>query len=222
MKMKIISCILILAGLTAFAQADNDKLALDVSKADEANTEKLKAYIWKRKSDVSINGENKLSAWTEFSFDDQGKLQAKIVDAESSVEQKRGVRGRAQANAAEDKAEYAVKALEMATAYTFMTKGQLIDFFSKATVTQKDGLLEATASDIYVKGDKLTVWIDPKTNLYVKKKFSSMLGPDAIDGEINYEKFSSGVNHGSSTVLNMPAQKMVINAVNQDYTQRVK
>jgi hypothetical protein len=222
MKFSISSCVLILITTLAFAQNDKDKLALAVNSADEANTEKLKAYIWKRKSDVSVNGQQKLTTLTEFSFDDQGKLQAKMVDAESSVEQKRGLRGRAQQNAAEDKADYSVKALELALAYTFMTKGQLMDFFSKATVTQKDGLMEATGENVYVKGDKLTLWIDPKTNLYTKKKFASLLGQDPIDGEINYEKFSSGVNHGSTTILNMPAQKMVIKATNQDYTQRVK
>jgi hypothetical protein len=38
------------------AQIDKDQLALAVDKADDANTAKLKEYIWKRKSDVSING----------------------------------------------------------------------------------------------------------------------------------------------------------------------
>lgn len=65
-----------------FGQIDKEQLALTVSKADDANTEKLKAYIWKRKSDVSINGEVKLTTLTEFSFDDQEKLQTKLVDAE--------------------------------------------------------------------------------------------------------------------------------------------
>jgi len=204
------------------SQTDKDKLALAISAADEANTEKLKAYIWKRKSDVSINGEVKLTTFTEFSFDDQGKLQAKLVDAESSVKQKPGVRGKMQQNAAEDKMDYVGKALELSLAYTFMTKGQLMDFFSKATVTEKDGVIEATGENIYLQGDKLTVWVDKKTNLYTKKIFSSLLGKDAIDGQINYEKFSSGVNHGSATVLNMPAQKMKIDAKNQDYSQRVK
>jgi len=204
------------------AQVDKEQLALAISKADDANTEKLKAYIWKRKSDVSINGEVKLTTITEFSFDDQGKLQTKLVDAESSVKQKPGLRGKAQQSAAEDKADYVGKALELSLAYTYMTKGQLLDFFGKATVTEKDGILEATGADVYVKGDKLTILIDKKTNLYTKKTFSSLLGKDPVDGEINYEKFSSGVNHGSSTVLNMPAQKMKIDAKNQDYTQRVK
>jgi len=204
------------------AQVDKEQLALAISKADDANTEKLKAYIWKRKSDVSINGEVKLTTITEFSFDDQGKLQTKLVDAESSVKQKPGLRGKAQQSAAEDKADYVGKALELSLAYTYMTKGQLLDFFGKATVNEKDGILEATGADVYVKGDKLTILIDKKTNLYTKKTFSSLLGKDPVDGEINYEKFSSGVNHGSSTVLNMPAQKMKIDAKNQDYSQRVK
>jgi len=205
-----------------FAQIDKEQLALTISKADDANTEKLKAYIWKRKSDVSIGGEHKLTTLTEFSFDEQGKLQAKMVDAESSVKQKPGVRGRVQQNAAEDKMDYVGKALELSLAYTYMTKGQLMDFFSKATLNERDGVIEATGTDIYVKGDKLTILVDKKTNLYTKKIFSSLLGKDPVDGEINYEKFSSGVNHGSTTMLNMPAQKMKIDAKNQDYSQRVK
>ena len=214
--------VLQLTALVTFAQIDKEQLALKVSKADDANTEKLKEYIWKRKSDVSINGAVKLTTITEFSFDDKGELQAKLVDAESSVKQKPGLRGRAQQGAAEDKADYAAKALELSLAYTFMTKGQLLDFFSKATVTEKDGVIEAVGENVYVQGDKLTIHIDSKTNLYLDKKFSSLLGKDAIDGEIKYEKFSSGVNHGSATVLNMPAQKMKIDAKNQDYSQRVK
>ncbi|MEK6782431.1 MAG: hypothetical protein AABY93_12045 [Bacteroidota bacterium] len=204
------------------AQIDKEQLALTISKADDANTEKLKAYIWKRKSDVSIGGERKLTTITEFSFDEQGKLQAKMVDAESSVKQKPGLRGKAQKSAAEDKMDYVGKALELSLAYTFMTKGQLLDFFGKATVTEKDGVIEATGENIYVQGDKLTILVDKKTNLYTNKTFSSLLGKDPVNGEINYEKFSSGVNHGSTTLLNMPAQKMKIDAKNQDYSQRVK
>jgi hypothetical protein len=222
MKKMMMLCALLFMVTAGFAQTDKDKLALAINSADEANTKQLMQFIWKRKSDVSINGEVKLTTLTEFSFDDAGKLQTKLVDAESSVQQKRGLRGRAQESAAEDKSEYVQKALELSMTYTFMTKGQLLDFFSKATVTEKDGVIEATGTDVYVKGDKLTLIIDSKTNLYLKKTFSSLLGKDTLSGEINYEKFSSGINHGTTTVLNMPAQKMVINAKNQDYTQRVK
>lgn len=212
---------LALAGGSVWAQSANEKLALAISSAEEANMQKLKAYVWKRKSEVALGGEVKLTTLTEFSFDAQAKLQAKMVDAESSVQQKRGLRGRAQKSAIEDKAEYVQKALELSIAYTFMTKGQLMDFFTKATVTESNGVIEATGENIYVQGDKLTIRVDKATNLYVGKKFSSLLGKDAVNGEINYAKFDSGVSHGSTTILNLPAQKMTINAVNQDYAQKV-
>jgi len=204
------------------AQVDKDQLALAINKADEANTEKLKAFIWKRKSDAFVEGTLKLTTITEFSYDAAGKLQAKVIDAQSSVKQKGGIRGKMQENAVEDKMDYVGKALELSLSYTYMTKGQLLDFFEKATVTEKNGIIEATASDVNVKGDKLTILVEAATNLYLNKKFSSLLGKDQISGEIKYEKFDSGVNHGSTTVLNMPAQKMKIDAKNQDYSQRIK
>jgi len=219
---KLIFLICLIPAMICSAQVDKDQLALAINKADEANTEQLKSYMWKRKSDAFVEGVLKLTTITEFSYDAAGKLQAKVIDAQSTVKQKPGIRGKIQEGAAEDKMDYVGKALELSLAYTFMTKGQLIDFFGKATVTVKDGFIEATASDVYVKGDKLTILVDAATNLYLNKKFTSLLGKDPVDGEIRYEKFSSGVNHGSTTVLNMPAQKMKIDAKNQDYSQRVK
>jgi hypothetical protein len=153
----------------AYAQSDKDKLALAINTADESNTKQLMQYIWKRKSDVSIDGQLKLTSITEFSFDEQGKLQAKLVDAQTSVKDKRGVRGKIQENAVEDKTEYVQKALELSLAYTYMTKGQLLDFFSKATITEKGGLVEATSADVYVKGDKLTILID-KQPIFIQRK----------------------------------------------------
>jgi hypothetical protein len=204
------------------AQIDKDQLALAINKADEANTEQLKAFIWKRKSEASVEGVLKLTTITEFSYNAAGKLEAKVIDSNTTVKKKGGIRGKMQENAAEDKMDYVAKALELSLSYTYMTKGQLLDFFGKATVVERNGIIEATAENVNVKGDKLTIQVEAATKLYLTKKFSSLLGKDPVSGEINYEKFSSGVNHGSTTVLNMPAEKMIINAKNQDYSQRVK
>ena len=228
MKNSSILILLAILGVSTFnisvAQApiDKDALSLAISKAEDTNLQKLKAYIWKRKSDVFLEGQLKLTTLTEYSFDVSGKLQAKLVDAESSVKKKPGLRGRAQQSAIEDKMQYVGKALDLSIQYAYMSKGQLLDFFSKAVVSKKeDGTLVATAENLYVQGDKLTVNIDPVTNLFKYKEFTSLLGKDPIDGQVSYEKFNSGVNHVSTTTLNLPAQKMKINATNQDYSQRV-
>ena len=42
------------------AQVDKNQLAQDINMADDGKTEQLKAFIWKRKSDVFIEGVLKL------------------------------------------------------------------------------------------------------------------------------------------------------------------
>ena len=222
MKKKLFLLIGLSLALFTNAQIDKTDLALKVSKADDANLEKLKSYIWKRQSVVSINGQVKLTTITEFKFDENGDLQTEVVDAESTVKKKPGLRGAAQQSAAEDKLDYVEKSLKIALAYTYMSKGQLIDFFDKSTVEKNGDVYTVTGQDVYLKGDKLVVLIDAKTNLFIKKTFSSFVYKDALSGEILYETFSNGTSHGSTTTMSMPAQSMTIVAKNQDYTIRVQ
>jgi len=219
---KILSLILICISMTSFSQVDRDHLSLDISKADAANTELLKQFIWKRASVVTVSGAVKLNTLSEFSFDGTGKLIGKNIDAESTVKQKPGIRGAIQQNAAEDNLDYVQKALQLSLDYTFMSKGELLDFFSKAEITEKDGVIEATAKDVKVKGDVVTMRVESATKLFLYKKFTSMLGTDPISGEINYGKFNSGVSHGTTSVLNLPAKNAVITSENKDYTIRVQ
>lgn len=216
--------IIIIAGIcmSTHAQIDRDQLSLAVSKADAANMEQLKPFIWKRYSTASVGGQVKLNTVTEFSFDETGKLIAKVVDATTTVKQKPGIRGQIQQNAAEDNLDYVQKALELSLAYTFMSKGQLIDFFSKAEITEANGIIEASAKDVQVKGDFLLIRVESSTKLFLYKKFSSILDGDPISGEINYGKFSSGVSHGTTSVLTLPVKNAVINSENKDYSQRVQ
>jgi len=208
--------------LCGFAQIDKDQLALDVSRVDAENTEKLKAYIWKLHADVFGEGGNKSKLISEFSFDEKGDLHINVVDGETNINQKRGVRGKIQQNAMEDKMEYVSKTMKYALAYTYMTKGQLLDFFDKAEVTEKNGIIKATGKNVYVEGDQLTIQMDAESKFYLSKSFSTKLGEDPISGEVKYETFSSsGVNYISTTKLAMPAEKITIDGENKDYTIRV-
>jgi hypothetical protein len=222
MKKQSLIYLFLLLAAGIYAQTDKEQLALNVSKAEEANQEKLKEYIWKRSSNVFIEDQLKLTTVTEFKFNADGKLETKTIDSKTTVKQKPGLRGAAQQNAAEDKAEYVQNALTLSLKYAFLSKGELVDFFDKAAISQKDGMIEAVASNVHVKGDKLLLRIEPNTNLVVYREFTSLLGTDLIDGKLNYDKFSNGTMHGTSTTLNLPVQKMRIDGLNQDYTIRVQ
>jgi len=218
---KLIALILMGLCVSAFTQIDTDQLSLDISKADAANTEQLKSFIWKKASVVTVDGTEKLTVLNEISIDEEGKVNVTNIDADTDVKQKRGIRGRVQANAAENNMDYVEEALNLAIQYYFMSKGQLIDFFGKAEITETDGFIEAIGTDIFVKGDKLTLKVESATKLFVHKEFSSIMGDDPINGEVNYGKFKSGVSHATTSMLNLPAKGAVINSKNKDYVMKV-
>jgi len=222
MKKLFVSMFTLVICASLFAQLDTDQFALDVSKADAANTEQLKAFIWKRNATATVSGEVKATVINEVSFNEAGEIQVTQVGGETSVKQKRGVRGKVQQNAMENNADYVGKALEMAISYTYMSKGQLLDFFGKSTITDAGDKYQITGANVLVQGDSLTVVVEKATNLFLSKNFSSMLDEDPISGKVSYAKFSSGISHGSETVMNLPGKKAVINAKNQDYTVRVQ
>ena len=213
--------VLIGFGLASIAQIDTDQLSLDISKADAANMQKLKAFIWKKASVVTVDSEEKVNTLNEISIAEDGKIDITNLDSESTVKQKRGIRGKIQQSSAKSNTEYVQGAIEHALAYTYMTKGQLLDFFGKADIIEKDGVIEASASDVLVKGDSLTVKVESATKLFLYKKFSSTMGKDPISGETSYDKFTSGISHVSASTLTLPAKKAVINSKNRDYVQKV-
>lgn len=205
-----------------FAQIDKDKLALEVSKVDAENTEKLKKYIWKFHALISGEGGNNTMLVSEFKFDEKGELFIKIVDGQTNIESKPGIRGKVQQNALESKLVYVSNAIKYSLAYTYMTKGQLLDFFDKAEINENNGVIIATGKNVYVKGDELTVFIDAKTKAFLSKSFTTKMSEDPIKGEVKYEALkSSQVNHISITKLEIPIEKIKIDGENKDYTIRV-
>lgn len=218
---KIIFLFLASLCFSTFAQLDKDQLSLDISKADAANTEQLKAFIWKQDLVVNVNGEEKLTEVNEISLGDDGKVNVTNIDVDTEVKQQRGIRGRIQTNTAESNLDYAQQALELSLQYSFMTKGQLIDFFGKAEINEANGIITATAGDIFVKGDKLTLEVESETKLFISKVFSSFVSEDPMDGKITYGKFSTGISHAKTYLLNLPGKNAVIKAKNRDYVMKV-
>ncbi len=221
-KLSLILLILTGLGLASIAQIDTDQLSLDISKADAANMQALKAFIWKMESVVTVDGAQKATALNEFSIEEDGKVSVTNLSTDTDVKQKRGLRGKAQASSAQNSLDYVQHAIDLYTQYAFMSKGQLLDFFDKAVITEKDGVIEATSSDVLMKGDKLTVKVESATKLFIHKEFSSLMGEDPISGKIDYSKFSSGISHVSTSALTLPAKKAVINSKNKDYVQKVQ
>jgi len=221
-KIMMLTAVITICSLTGFAQINKEQLALKVSKVDAENIEKLKAYIWKMHAVISGEGGNKTTLISEFKFDEKAVLDVRMVDGQTNIDPKPGIRGKMQQNAMENKLAYVSNAMKYSLAYTYMTKGQLLDFFDKAEILENNGVIVATGKNVLVKGDELIIRMDAKTNLFLSKSFSTKMGEDPIKGDVKYETFkSSGVNHISTTKLEIPAEKIIIEGENKDYTMRV-
>jgi len=218
----LLSVAFVALSLSGFSQIDKDQLALEVSKVDAENTEKLKEYIWKLHADVFGEGGNKTTLISEFKYDDTGELNINLINGETNIQKKPGIRGKMQQSEIEGKVDNVAKAMQYALGYTYMTKGQLLDFFDKAEVIERNGVLTAKGKDIYVTGDELIINIDAATKLFLSKSFSTKMNADPISGEVLYDTFkSSGVNHITTTKLDLPAESVKIEGENKDYTIRI-
>jgi len=95
MKTKIMLFVCLIAiGSSAHSQIDKDQLALEVSRVDADNTEKLKEYVWKLHADVLGEGGNKTTLISEFQYNEAGELKGKLVDGETNIDKKPGIRGK--------------------------------------------------------------------------------------------------------------------------------
>lgn len=115
-------------------------------------------------------------------------------------------------------------AVKLALSYTMMSKGELVDLFDKASISEGEGELagsaHASAKGIKVEGDELNIWVDKETNLSRKLSFTSMSGTDKVSGTIIFKKIAEGPNHPIKITLELPDQGMEINVENFDYLKQ--
>jgi hypothetical protein len=221
---KIVSAILLPLFTVQFAGAQTDKtqLSLAISKAYTTNLEQIKQHVWKRKTEVYVDGSLALTLISDFSFDANGALQVKVVDSKSSMETKGGPIKQSMAkNKAEEMKDYWGNALELVAKYMFMSKGDMVDFFDKATVTENSNEVLASAKNVYVKNDQLDLTVDKTSLMYKSQSIKTFIGADAVNCGVTYKKLSNGLNAADVMTLELPAQKMKVVATNYDYAKKL-
>jgi len=194
---------------------DAAQLALKFGEAQAENLETLKQFSWKARTEVRMDGESKIVALDYVRFDSEGEIERTNLSTESSIEKKRGFRGRKQKAALDDVAALLEDSLSLLASYILMTKGQLVDFYEKASLTPgtdaMEGTTEVNAQNVTTKGDDLTVWVDADTGLNRKLEFQAPLGEDlTVTGEVNYRVLEEGPSTASKATLAIPAEKIEI------------
>ena len=209
--------VLISASISSLRAQENTQLGLDIAKAQEENRKQLMNYSWQRSAKAFSNGEEKLHTLVKVWFNTDGKMESSVLSAETTVKQKRGVRGKVQQGAGEDLAALLEKTLRSSIQYVLLSKGYWIDLIDVAEVKVEDGVVKIDAKDLLAKGDEVHYIIDSSTNLIKSIKISSAVDGKPFTSSIDFKTMSDGTNHPSHTEIIIPSESLNIVAENIDY-----
>ena len=207
------------------AAEDQAALGLRYGEVQQTDFEQLKRYTWHADTRLASGGETKVHYKLACRLNEKNEMTQEVVESESSVHRKRGLRGRAQAAHAEEVGAFLEKVVQVTASYIFMSKGREVDFFDKATITdgtgEDVGKMVVQSSNVSVEGDKVTKWIDPEALHPIRITFETIVDEVPVTGEVLYRPIEGGPNVPRMATINIPSEKGVIEAEFVDYEKQL-
>ena len=224
-KQVVVLAALTLAVAAGAAAEDQAELGLRYAEVQSAGMDQLKRYTWHTDTRLASGGETKVHYNLACRLNEKNEMVQEVVEAETSVRRKRGLCGRAQQAQAEEVGAFLDQVLQVTASYIFMSKGREVDFFDKATITdgtgEDVGKMVVTASNVSVKGDTVTKWIDPASLYPVRITFEAIIEEVPVTGEVLYRPIEDGPNVPRMATINIPSKQGVVTAEFMDYAKQL-
>ena len=204
----------------SFSQVDKTQMSLDVSKKYQQNIGQLAQLTWKRKTEGYVDGKMAMSSLSSVTIGPDGKLNAVVIQKQSYVAQKRGLRGAIQMGVVSDINEYVKSAVELVNKYIFLSQGQMIDLFNKGTLSVLGSSLQAEGFNLLLQGDRVNFKFDQSSLLYQSQDISTIMNGDPVKAVVKYETIN-GINRVNSVVIDLPGPKVKIKLANFEYAKKL-
>jgi len=204
----------------SFSQVDKTQMSLDVSKKYQQNIGQLAQLTWKRKTEGFVDGKMAMSSLSSVTIGPDGKLNAVVIQKQSYVAQKRGLRGAIQKGVVSDINEYVKNAVELVNKYIFLSQGQMIDLFNKGTLSVLGSSLQAEGFNLLLQGDRVNFKFDQSSLLYQSQDISTIMNGDPVKAIVKYETIN-GINRVNSVVIDLPGPKVKIKLANFEYAKKL-
>jgi hypothetical protein len=224
MKKTIIFCsfLMILTQMLS-AQSNKTTLSLQVSSASAANRAQLANYVWSRSVQVFIGGELKNTIVSSVSVGPDGKLVITATTSTPSSKLPGGIRGDIARKKIADLKTYVDDAIAVGMGYLFLNKGQMVNFFDAAGISQSGNVITVSGSSVLKPNDQLTLVVTKGSLAYVSQAFkSTVTNGDAIAGTINYKTFENGLTAINNGEFDLPAKDMKLMITNSNYAKKLQ
>jgi len=203
-----------------FSQVDKTQMSLDVSSKYQQNIGQLAQLTWKRKTEGFVDGKMVMSSLSSVTIDSKGKMNAVVIQKQSYVAQKRGLRGAIQKGVVSDINDYVKNAVELVNKYIFLSQGQMIDLFNKGTLSVLGSSLQAEGFNLLLQGDRVNFKFDQSSLLYQSQEISTIMNGDPVKAVVKYETIN-GINRVNSVVIDLPGPKVKIKLANFEYAKKL-
>lgn len=205
--MKILHLVLFLTlTLTGFAQDPSQLLA----------NPKLKTYNWKARTQVMVSGEVKTTLVQQITWTPSGEQQ-KLELSRTNAEQKKPIvpmrRLLAKRKAARSK-EWFGGLQDLLARYQ-----KLPDLTGKTSMEMVNGQAVVTAQDVIQGGDKLTVFVDPKTRQPLRGEVQTRYDDSDVKIQLTFTQLEPGLSTVTQAVCTIPDHEVNITVTNSDYSK---
>lgn len=156
---------------------DPAQWALIYSDVLAKNRDNLKPYTWIYRVEVKENNELLFVDHLDAHYGNDGRVATQRVAQDLKIKPRHGLLLKAGQEARLKDAETKIEFMKNAIGnYVYMTRGQVVDFFTKARKTEAvgyDNALRADAENVLVKGDSVTLIGDKSTAFPIYLAFST-------------------------------------------------
>lgn len=156
---------------------DPGQWALIYSDVLTKNRERLKDYSWQYRVEVRENNELLYVDHLDAHYGNDGHVVTQRVAQDLKIKARQGLLLKAGQEARLKETEAKIEFMKKAIGdYVYMTRGQVVDFFTKARKTEAvgyDNALRADAESVLVKGDSVTLIGDKSTAFPIYLAFST-------------------------------------------------
>jgi hypothetical protein len=208
---------------TAHAQApDPAKIASAYATHAQENAKLMRQYSWQERIQLTVKGEAKDPVLYQMNYDASGKLQkTEISAAEEDGGRKHGIKAHIKKEKIEEFKEWTGQLGDVLKRYIAPTPGEIMDFFSKATVGPgPGGSVQASGAGWAQAGDKVTFTIDPQAKRARSMSISTAVQGDPVTAQVKYAAIPDGPQYISELDVNAPSKQVQAEVTNFNYVKQ--
>ena len=182
----------------------------EIAEQFRRNDEALRDYSWKSRVEFQINGEVRSTELFEVSFDDEGRIHRRPIEAE-------GKRTKQQ-----DIAETTLNSIrDLIDGYVHMSPDAFQAAFGDNPRSVRSGTggepTRIRGSNVIARGDVMEVLVDPDPHRVLQLTLDATLQKSPVHVVADFKEAQSGLNYAHRIELTMQHKKKALRIVHENY-----